>query len=225
MIGNYWYEIDIDTKNAVNFDVRDYCLNNLNLASFYERFKVVNPSDQGNLKDALWVFDDPDFFLNQEWLSNVQESFPEFKPFKFLCFYKGDNSVRPIAHIDKPYNDVDLKEGTNLFETTVGFNWVYEDDPKESEMYWFSPYDRSNERYIPTGRGSGYQCLERKYLTTVDRKTLRDDLITVCRVDEFHEVDTGNKDRWGITIRIPEFWRSWEELYETLDKRGLVKSD
>lgn len=222
MIGNYWYETKIPTTNALAFNIKDYCLNNLDQSSLLERYKKMNSDDQGNIKNALWVFDNPDYFVNQEWKREVQRKFPEFDLIKFLVFYKGPNVKNIVAHVDRPYNKEDYEEGKNQFDTTVGFNWVLDEEPEGNQMIWFEPIGDFENQFVSEGRGAGYYMLPREYLKEVDRKCLRNDLITLTKVDSFHEVDTVNQERWCITLRMPEFWNNWQELYKYLQELGLV---
>lgn len=193
MNNNCWYELKIDTSNALRkdwaWDVSEL-VNNMNV-------KVVDHS-----------------IFNIEWLDYMESiGIPIYRAVLFYR-YPSDNT-RHYAHIDIN------KTVTGTVPWAI--NWVIGGENSKMVWYNFPKdyYDLSKDNCVErTMANTPYVSWKINDLTEIEQREIKN-VSTLVRTDIPHSITMGEVPRWCISIKRSLSY-TWEELIVHLRSKNLL---
>ena len=221
-----WVRLDIDTKDAINIDVKKHCFDNTDRADIFI---------EGH--GGIWTFGKDEIF-SQDWVDYVKETCPWLDVTGALIFWRAPGYQHPGAHIDvAPNNSPSRVEGVeyeNNFHATnasnsmdkkdfypvvSSYNWIL-DKGDDSAMTWFRPKADQNESELLELKkftdAVHYDEVPLEKLDEIDRCTIGHDKLVMVRTNVLHNVDMGQQERWAISARCIMNWSTWDEAVDTL---------
>lgn len=221
-----WVRLDIDTKDAINIDVKKHCFDNTHRADIFI---------EGH--GGIWTFGKDEIF-SQDWVDYVKETCPWLDVTGALIFWRAPGYQHPGAHIDVAPNDspsrVEGVEYENNFHATnssdsmdkkdfypvvSSYNWIL-DKGDDSAMTWFRPKADQNESELLELKkftdAVHYDEVPLEKLDEIDRCTIGHDKLVMVRTNVLHNVDMGQQERWAISARCIMNWSTWDEAVDTL---------
>jgi hypothetical protein len=221
-----WVRLDIDTKDAINIDVKKHCFDNTDRADIFI---------EGH--GGIWTFGKDEIF-SQDWVDYVKETCPWLDVTGALIFWRAPGYQHPGAHIDVAPNDspsrVEGVEYENNFHATnssdsmdkkdfypvvSSYNWIL-DKGDDSAMTWFRPKADQNESELLELKkftdAVHYDEVPLEKLDEIDRCTIGHDKLVMVRTNVLHNVDMGQQERWAISARCIMNWSTWDEAVDTL---------
>ena len=221
-----WVRLDIDTKDAINIDVKKHCFENTDRADIFI---------EGH--GGIWTFGKDEIF-SQDWVDYVKETCPWLDVTGALIFWRAPGYQHPGAHIDVAPNDspsrVEGVEYENNFHATnssnsmdkkdfypvvSSYNWIL-NEGDDSAMTWFAPKPDQNEDDILELKkftdAVHYDEVPLEKLDEIDRCTIGHDKLVMVRTNVLHNVDMGQQERWAISARCIMNWSTWDEAVDTL---------
>jgi len=193
MNNNCWYELKIDTSNALKKDW------------------IWDVSELNNSMNIQVV--DSSIF-NTEWLDYMESI--EIPIYRAVLFYRyPSDSVKTYAHIDI--------NKTITGTVPWAINWVIEGDDSKMVWYNFPKdhYDLSKSDCIErTMANTPYVSWKINDLTEIEQREIKN-VSTLVRTDIPHSITMGKVPRWCISIKrsLPY---TWEELIIHLKSKNLL---
>lgn len=189
-----WYRLNIDVSNALK---KDFNFDNL------KKKHESNPV-------SLFFFPTSDELFNQEWLEYMKSI--DLEVYTTLIFYRVSNYKHDQAHID--IDEIDNPERPYCI---YGINWVLDPDD-DSEMIWYDPINTP----AAVDRMPQFSNLPNYHWPLEDVEAGENTRLTIGRQPTLvnigvpHNVETFEKERWSISVRIKEKnqIKSWNDAVE-----------
>ena len=157
-----------------------------------------------------WMYS-PSKVLSPEWIEYTQSLGLNWVA--AVVFWKSANLINENAHIDL-FTDVTkvCQYGINL---AIG--------GKDSIMLWYKlPEGNYPIKYTPNAK-SPYANWPLSMLTEVERSHIGNKL-TLVRIGIPHAVNTGDEERWCISLRLANMTTStWDEIVSDFRLRNLIE--
>ena len=217
-----WARLDIETKDAINIDVKKHCFDNTDRADIFI---------EGH--GGIWTFGKDEIF-SQTWVDYVKETCPHLDVTGALIFWRAPGYQHAGAHIDvAPNNSPSRVEGVeyeNNFHATnssdsmdvndfypvvSSYNWIL-DEGDDSAMTWHEPLDTAKIELKKFTDAVHYDEIPVSECKEIDRCTIGHDKLVMVRTNVLHNVDMGKQERWAISARCIMNWATWDEAVDKL---------
>ena len=126
-----------------------------------------------------------------------------------LLFYR-----RPFYFAHRAHVDVQPE--------SCGINWII--GGRNSQMVWYEKTNITQERDVLTSVASTpYLSWPVNELKEIERTTISNTKITLCRVDIPHAIVVGDEERWCISMRPSgDKFKTWENTVDFFRNKNLL---
>lgn len=190
-MSNPWMTVDLDIKDSLKIDIKDYILENPTRSN---EVAIYKEDDIG-----IWKLD-PEVVFKDEFLINLFEKY-NLVIGTIQCFMRKPNYQHPGAHCDM------LPDGTIL---GAALNWCLGED--DSEMVW---YEKPKNNAIVNDNHNYVDYEWPIESLTETHRHIIGNTPTLVRTDLPHTVDMKNHERWCVSLRFHNDI-TWDQCIEKI---------